>query len=326
LRYDDLEARWETTHELGHIALDHPGYNLFRKGKKYSAAERRLENEADTFALNFLAPFHLAKNFHTVEEYVARFRIPYDKARIRKRQVDALRSQVEEPPEHEHIENSAEDSKKTGEVEIRSPILVIEQPKRKRSIAKKRPEQFLLFDLVNKSDLPAKDESEPIAALQNDIAVISEDLSGNKSQQLEVSKVSSNQTELEDRQIVEHLLQDVNRQINRRRVFIKYLIAILIILVGALPLTLEAISGTLKFVALSASGIIGASFAFFQIFDKPFRLDSNMERWSRRLLRQLALKRGLGKKLDKFKIGYATGKFEIQDPFLPALPSWLKSS
>lgn len=289
LLYDDLEARWEVAHEFGHIALGHPGNNLFHRRKKYTANERRFENEADAFALNFLAPFHLAKNLRTIEEYVARFRIPYDKAKIRKSQVDALRSQADhfQSPEQRYQKNLTSDDT-VVQTAARASTLIVSAPRKKRP-AKRKYEQLPLFEMPI---------DERLSEGQTTVSIVP-------------SQDNGLQITVEDRQIVERLLQDVNRQVHRRRMVVKYIVALVVTLIGALPLALETISGLLKVLALVASGIVAGSFAFFQILDKSFRLDTKMESWSRKLLKRLANKRGVHKKLEGLNIGYSNGKFEI---------------
>jgi len=88
-KYGDPRARWTIAHELGHLALGHPG-RLFRKrpGEPISRTQEALEYEADTFASEFLAPEHLAKQCQTANEIQRLFQISSDAAARRKTELD----------------------------------------------------------------------------------------------------------------------------------------------------------------------------------------------------------------------------------------------
>ena len=87
--YGDGRARWTVAHELAHLVLEHPKTRLDRRrpNKPVPASDRIFEQEADTFAAEFLTPLHLVRKCTTAEEIRLLFQISPRAALRRKREL-----------------------------------------------------------------------------------------------------------------------------------------------------------------------------------------------------------------------------------------------
>lgn len=101
----------------------------------------------------------------------------------------------------------------------------------------------------------------------------------------------------EDAEAIDALFKFVNKKVQNRVRIIKIGAGLIILLVGAMPILIEGLDSYLKFIVLSLSGIIGASFAYFQMFDRQVGLESYARRWGTKILEETAKSRGLTKKL-----------------------------
>lgn len=301
LRYGDPQARWDAMHELAHLALGHPGNNLQSK-LLYGAADKQLEAEVDGFNYNALAPFHLAKKLETIHDYATRFRIPYDKARIRKGQVDALKRQMSNSDALKaQLENLEAGDSQPEKVSALASFAKEKRP-RKRTPNGAEAEQLNLF---KSHDIPNRAEtSQELPSVKCDVPIQPHMvLEGDDG----ASVIAS-----EDQQFIEALVRQVNSKVIRRRYALKVIVVSFIALVGLSPLTQEAMDGLLKIALMVFSGIIGSVFAFFQIFDLPVRLEARFEQWAWSVLRQTASSKGVSAKLDRLNIVYQRGAFKVE--------------
>jgi IrrE N-terminal-like domain len=309
------EARWLAAHELGHIALDHPGNNLFW-ASGYLAGDKILEGEAEAFAVELLAPFHLAKNLQTLQDYVTRFRIPYDKARSRKQQVDYLKRKLVRLAPGGTENTNTKDTKDVSHSleEFISTQLALPPPTRKEDVLLlKPPEQLYLpfhtfytpiNQLVTAKTINDKKSRARISQLENLFHCPFKTSEPIVSYKTIVA--------LEDRELVEALLRDVNKSIKKYRRWIKSGCSIAVFSIGVSPLLTEALNGAVKIFLLAISGAIVGVFAFFQVLDRPFGLDARIEKWARSKLEQESQKRGAARKLEKFDVIYKNGQFELK--------------
>ena len=88
--YGDGRARFTVAHEIGHIALGHPGNQPRAKAdpEREVATEPLLEKEANQFAAEFLIPTDLVNPSMSADEISRRFQVSIDAAAHRKRQLE----------------------------------------------------------------------------------------------------------------------------------------------------------------------------------------------------------------------------------------------
>jgi hypothetical protein len=110
------------------------------------------------------------------------------------------------------------------------------------------------------------------------------------------------QSEGDDAHIVDALLDEVNREMSRRRWHTRLGVGGILLLVGVLPLLTDKLSNTSKIVCLISAGIIGAVFAGLQLFDIPVGIEARIIRWGQSRARRLAELRGIKSKLDKYSV------------------------
>jgi Zn-dependent peptidase ImmA (M78 family) len=127
-KYGDPRSRWTAAHEIGHIALDHPG-RLFRKRPDEPISEKQqlFETEADIFASEFLSPSHLAMEFSTVDEIARRFQLSNDAAtrRVKELELEKTRAKILRARRHESQPVGQEKSGRTfASVSSRLPAIV----------------------------------------------------------------------------------------------------------------------------------------------------------------------------------------------------------
>jgi len=120
--------------------------------------------------------------------------------------------------------------------------------------------------------------------------------------------------EVEDAAIVDALLDEVSLDMRNRRRIVKWAVGGVILLVGVLPLLTEQLSDTSKTVCLLTAGILGAAFAFLQIFDRPVGIDARISKWGKARLSQLARSRGINAKLAKHSIEEADQSLRRSSP------------
>ncbi len=304
LKYGDPKSRWDAAHELAHIALGHPGNNLLQ-GKPYLLAEdSKFEEQVDAFVFEFLSPFHLAKNLSSVEEYERRFGIPRDKAIIRKHQIDELKRQAitlpgrGTPQSLEQMNWQSHTRSRRNAPRRATPSIV--------------PEQFFLpFP-----QLSTQATSSPIGGanvLENATCdIIARSLPEGKSD-FAICQIDLGSNAIsEDQELLGVLIRDTNRRIRRLRRSIKLSIGTLISLIGGLPLLTESMDGKIKIGALVASGLIGAALSFLQILDRPIGLESRFEALAWKVLKSLAEKRGITRKLARSSIFYHQNRFVLR--------------
>lgn len=111
----------------------------------------------------------------------------------------------------------------------------------------------------------------------------------------------------EDLTAVRSLIDKTNQKLKWRRRIMKWAIGAFILFVGASPIMTETLSAPYKYLVLGASGVIGALFAFFQVFDRPVGLEAHFEKWARKSILRLAQSRGIAAKLARFDIKYQAG-------------------
>lgn len=293
LKYGDPQSRWDATHEIAHVALHHSGNNLLM-GKPYSIQDRKFEDQVDAFVFEFLAPFHLAKSLSSVEEYERRFGIPRDKAIIRKHQIEELKRQEAVLPKRE-VRQKPEPLNSRSNIRARRNV-------RRDIFPSLIPEQL---------PLPFSQLS-----LQGDIALIEKTKSDFSRKPLETEidattrrSESTSHADSEDGEVLGALIRDANRTIRRYRRSIKASLGTIIMVIGCLPLLTNSVDGKIKIGALAATGLIGAALAFLQIIDRPIGLEKRLERLAWRILKNLAEKRGVTRKLEKHGVHYRQHKF-----------------
>ena len=110
------------------------------------------------------------------------------------------------------------------------------------------------------------------------------------------------QSEGDDAHIVDALLDEVNREMSRRRRQTGLGVGGILLLVGVLPLLTDKLSNTSKMVCLISAGVIGAIFAGLQLFDIPVGIEARIIRWGQSRVRRLAESRGIKSKLDKYSV------------------------
>jgi hypothetical protein len=298
LKRANADARWDAVHELAHVALNHAGNNLFW-ANGYSVEDSRREKEAEAFTFSFLAPVHLAKTLATVDDYVARFRIPYLKAKARKQQVDLIVSQIS------RVELLPSNSTLTVTKTLAIPA---DHTIAKPSLIK--PQQ-LEFSFSKSAPRPKKSTSNENLQLpsSNSLKAVQDFLEFTKASIPSPLTVLA----LEDREILEKLLSDTNSKVSNFRVFVKWGVGISVFGIGSLPVVTEVVDSAVKPLVIGASGIVGGAFAFFQILDRPVGLEARLERWARRKLLEEARNRGISKKIEKHSIVFRNGSLQLQD-------------
>jgi len=115
----------------------------------------------------------------------------------------------------------------------------------------------------------------------------------------------------EDQEIVNNLIQEINELVSRRYCQIKVCIGSIILLIGVLPPITNLTTGTVQNVVSILGGVIGGLFAYFQLLDKPLRINQRLEEWGQERLNAIAKKRGLEAKLMRFGISYLEYKFSL---------------
>ncbi len=80
-RYGNGRARFTLAHELGHLFLGHPrSLDRKRPDQEIAPADRLLEEEANAFAAEFLAPGHLISPEQTADDIGSLFQISFEAA------------------------------------------------------------------------------------------------------------------------------------------------------------------------------------------------------------------------------------------------------
>jgi hypothetical protein len=301
LLYGDPRSRWRAAHECGHIALNHPGNNLLM-GRPYTYEDREREKEAEEFAYEFLAPFHLAQNLRTVDQYERRFCIPREKAIARKRQVDEIKRRASLL-----MNNNIEGEKAAAPKKINdsaSPQVYREQ----LSFA-------FIFSLGSAVTLNREKSTTtcPGGSTGGDTIVTGAKYHNEiAKQQPETPGIALQLFSSEDDELMEALIRDVNIRVKKYRRRTKLFVGTLVALIGALPIMTESGNETIRLSALTTSGLIGATLAFFQFLDRPIGLGSQYEAIAWRILNKTAEDRGAKRKLAKFDIAFKYNRFVIQ--------------
>jgi hypothetical protein len=111
-----------------------------------------------------------------------------------------------------------------------------------------------------------------------------------------------NDAEADDINIVDALLNEVNREIQRRYLLVKLAVAALVILIAVLPFMTETLSDKTKYFCLIVAGLIAATFALLQLFDRQVGIEARLVRWARGRAEELAHERGIASKLARYPI------------------------
>ena len=114
----------------------------------------------------------------------------------------------------------------------------------------------------------------------------------------------------EDRQVIQALIDDVNRRLRLTHISINIATCGLIALIASLPYLTETFNDARKTICLITSGILAAAFAYFQIFDQPVGLERYRAHLARRKLELTAKQRGLSSKLARCPISFDHNQFK----------------
>lgn len=112
----------------------------------------------------------------------------------------------------------------------------------------------------------------------------------------------------EDEEIVDVLLSDANRLVDRDRTKVKLFIVAVVLGIGALPLASETLTGATKTFFLLIAGGAAAAAMYFQIWDRSVGLRDLLERRAQRLITSLAKQRGIETKLRHLNVVYSSSR------------------
>ena len=123
--------------------------------------------------------------------------------------------------------------------------------------------------------------------------------------------------DVEDFEVLQGLMEEINRRTRTRRRLLKAAIIIVVGIVGIGPLLSESIAGVpklgiLKFAILILCGIIDAMLAAFHVLDRPLGVDRHLARFAQGILSKLARERRLDGKLARFKVGNQGGRLSVE--------------
>jgi hypothetical protein len=110
------------------------------------------------------------------------------------------------------------------------------------------------------------------------------------------------QTEADDALIIDSLLDEINGEMSRRRLWTRLGSIGVVLLVAVLPLLTEKLSNESKVICLIIAGLVAGVFAYLQVSDKPVGIESKIINWGKTRFKQLAEMRGIKSKLDKIRI------------------------
>jgi hypothetical protein len=110
------------------------------------------------------------------------------------------------------------------------------------------------------------------------------------------------ETEADDIRIVDALLDEVNRETQRRYRLIKLAAGALVVLIAILPFMTETQSDKTKYLCLIVAGLIAATFALLQLFDRQVGIEAKLVKWARDRAEELADERGIKSKLARCPI------------------------
>ena len=122
----------------------------------------------------------------------------------------------------------------------------------------------------------------------------------------------------EDKRTLEALIGEINHKIKIWTQVVRCAVGLLIFAIGFLPLLSDKLGGTAKIASLVIMGLVGATLAFFQVLDRPLRIQQRLTNRGIATAEKLAQKRGMAEKLLRFTIISTDGQLMLRRRHLPS--------
>jgi len=144
---------------------------------------------------------------------------------------------------------------------------------------------------------------------------------GRRSAEDEAARLQSalRESEEEDKRAIAALIRDTNKDLRKRKSNINWAVSGALMIIASLPMLSEALSGVYKFGSLFVAGIIAAVFGHYQFWDKKIGLQQGYESWGLKRIHDLAISRGLERKLAVVSLVYVDGELTEPRPVIEAV-------